>query len=272
MELRIFNVSHGFCAYLIADNGNVVLFDCGINEDTGFKASLYLPTNGCNGIEKLIIQNYDQDHIADLPDLIDVLPVTHFIRNRSISDVQLRRLKEESGTITNAMERLLVMHRTFIHTVPNPPIFQNVELRTYHNSYDEFQDTNNLSVVSFIKYDGLTIISPGDLEVAGWERLLQNEEFVQDLSDVNVFIASHHGRQSGYCREVFDSCSPHIVIISDKEILHETQKQNYAQHASGVPWNNSDEIRYVLTTRSDGNIFINKQIGSGYKITTSVEL
>jgi len=271
VDFKIFNVSHGFCSYLIADNGNVVLFDCGVNEDTGFCPTSYLLDNGCSGIEKLVIQNYDQDHIADLPELTKALPITSFVRNRAISVEQLKRLKDDSGGITNAMALLLDMHETYIHTLANPPIFQNVEFRTYCNSYDDFQDTNNLSVVTFIKYDNLTIISPGDLEIAGWQHLLRRPEFIQDLSEVTIFIASHHGRQSGYCREVFNHCSPEIVIISDKEILHETQKQNYAQHATGILWNSGPDRRFVLTTRSDGHIFVTKQIGSGCNITATVE-
>jgi len=31
MEIKIFDVSHGFCALLVADNGNVALFDAGHN-------------------------------------------------------------------------------------------------------------------------------------------------------------------------------------------------------------------------------------------------
>jgi len=272
MELRIFNVSHGFCAYLIADNRNVMLFDCGFNERTGFRPSNHLSQSGCNGIECLVVHNFDQDHIADLPQIVANFDITLFHRNRSITAEQLRRMKEEAGGVTNAMESLLSLHQRYVYEVQNPPVFQNVQLKSYSNRYGEFDDTNNLSLVCFIKYDGLTILSPGDMEVDGWIKLLEDDRFTADLSEVDIFIASHHGRQSGYCAEVFDYCSPDIVIISDKELLHETQKQNYAQHASGVPWNGGPERRYVLTTRSDGHIVLTKQIGEGYHIASGVEL
>ena len=51
MRIHIFDVSHGFCALLVADNGNVMLFDCGHNETTGFRPSKYLTDSGCFGIE-----------------------------------------------------------------------------------------------------------------------------------------------------------------------------------------------------------------------------
>jgi beta-lactamase superfamily II metal-dependent hydrolase len=97
-------------------------------------------------------------------------------------------------------------------------------------------------------------------------RYIGTEGFRYHLSRVNIFVASHHGRETGYCKEVFDYCNPEIVIISDKEIVHETQNQQFKQHASGVPWNGGPEKRYVLTTRSDGTITITKNIGQGLHI------
>lgn len=267
MEIRIFNVSHGFCAYLIADNGNVMLFDCGHNERTGFRPSSYLIANGCTGIEHLIIQNFDQDHVSDLPNILARLPVTRFFRNQSISPEQLQVLKEESGPLTAAMATAIDMHREYIHPVQTPPPFPNIEFQTFYNAYPTFTDTNNLSLVSFIHYDGMGIVFPGDLEKKGWEALLNNPSFCSHLQRVRIFVASHHGRINGYCEDVFAHCSPDIIIISDKEITHETQKQMYAKHAAGLPWNGGPEKRYVLTTRSDGMITIRKTVGQGYHVS-----
>lgn len=267
MRLQIFDVSHGFCAYLIADNNNVMLFDCGHNEDTGFRPSLYLPRNGCTAIEHLIIQNYDQDHISDLPNLRRVLPIQVLFRNKSVTPEILENTKRDSGWITEAMDSMIDMAKEFCNTATTPPEFPNIEFNVYHNFFPDFTDTNNLSVVSFIHYDNLGIIFPGDLEEAGWQKLMEDNSFCDNLKRVNIFIASHHGRESGYCEEVFEYCSPDIVIISDKEIIHDTQKNNYSNHASGVLWDGGPDRRYVLTTRSDGMITIDKTLGSGYHIS-----
>lgn len=264
MKIHIFDVSHGFCAYLIADNGNVMLFDCGHNERTGFRPSDYLPRNGCRGIEKFFITNFDEDHISDLPNLVQRLPIGIFYRNRSIEADTLRDLKLQSGPISSAMESCLNLHTNYIHAVTNPPEFPNIDCTTYFNNYPVFTDTNNLSLVTFIKYDNFSIIFPGDLERQGWLELLKNDAFKRDLGKVNVFVASHHGREDGYCEEVFNYCNPAIVIISDKEIVHDTQKQLYQKHAKGISWNNGEDTRYVLTTRSDGTMTISKTVGQPY--------
>ncbi len=266
MEIQIFDVSHGFCAYLVADNGNVMLFDCGHNERTGFRPSLYLPRSGCRAIENLIISNYDEDHVSDLCNLLNVLPIEVFYGNRSITTEQLRQLKLENGPLTANMEKLISMMTTYTNTDYMPPDFCGVEHVKFYCTYPLFTDTNNLSFVSFIHYDGTGIVFPGDIEKKGWKYLLKQERFKDNLIRTNIFVASHHGRENGYCEEVFEYCKPSIVIISDKEIVHETQKDCYAKHASGITWDGGPERRYVLTTRSDGTIKVTKKLGQGFHI------
>lgn len=264
MKVQIFNVSHGFCAYLVADNGNVMLFDCGHNEETGFRPSQYLPQSGCSAIERFFITNYDHDHVSDLANLRKVLPINILNSNKTISPDDLRKLKEKGGPLTEGLEAAIDMATTYNSPVTNPPEFPSMEWKVFHNSYTTFQDTNNLSLVVFIHYDGMGIVFPGDIEKVGWDELLKYESFCNHLSRVNIFVASHHGRQNGYCEDVFVHCKPDIIIISDEEIQYDTQNVNYKKHAKGLPWNNNSETRYVLTTRSDGMITLTKTIGNGY--------
>jgi beta-lactamase superfamily II metal-dependent hydrolase len=113
MEIKIFDVEHGFCAYIIGDNHNTMLIDCGHNEITGFRPSDYLPKNRCSGIENFIVSNYDEDHISDLANVCKLKQpngqnfIQTLYRNRSISGEELRKLKLKSGPIAPGMESLL---------------------------------------------------------------------------------------------------------------------------------------------------------------------
>ena len=79
-------------------------------------------------------------------------------------------------------------------------------------------------------------------------------------------MASHHGRENGICEEVFDYCSPALVLISDAGIRHDTQYTAswYGNQASGIMIN--DQLRKVLTTRNDGKISIVSD-GNGAKVS-----
>jgi hypothetical protein len=132
--------------------------------------------------------------------------------------------------------------------------------------FGAFKDTNNLSLVTFVEYGQFCIIYPGDIEEAGWKQMLLNSAFCALLRRVNLFVTSHHGREGGCCAELFTYalCNPDAFIISDKEMVHDTQETTawYRGHAKGLhkilesPWD-TPETRYVFTTRSDCCISIN---------------
>ena len=233
MQIRIFDVTHGFCAYVVADNGNVILFDCGHNEESGFRPSTYLRRDGCTGIEAFVVTNYDGDHLSDLPNLRLMrreLPIDFLYLNPSINAEQLRRLKLEGGPIRLGMQALLDMMNTYTTTGAELPPFPGIEFREFWNDYPTFRDTNNLSFVTFLHYRDIHIVFPGDLEVAGWRALLRDSSFRSHLSRVNFFVASHHGRENGYCREVFEYCHPDIVIVSDGPVRYAKHRLRKARY------------------------------------------
>jgi beta-lactamase superfamily II metal-dependent hydrolase len=267
MEIKIFKVEHGFCSFVIADNGNVMLIDCGYNSTTGFTPSEYLRKAGFNGIEYLAITNFDEDHVADLKNIRRFFPITVVYSNRSVSATILRSIKEQSGPISSAMDATIALLEHYSSDIFSSPSFSRIKISTYSNRYPNFTDTNNLSLVIFLTYYDFSIIYPGDLEKPGWRALLEDYSFRNALRKVNVFVASHHGRESGYCEDVFRYCSPDIVVISDTSIQYQTQETKYQNHAKGVSWEGGGN-RYVLTTRNDGLIKITKDRHAPSYITT----
>lgn len=269
MRVHIFNVGHGSCAYLIADNSHVMLFDCGHDDEVGFRPSTYLPARGCTGIERLIISHYDEDHVSDLANLRQMLPIQTVYRNKTVPVDWVRGLKAQGGQLGPGLHAALDLASRY-----NAPVdfvdFAGVEFVTFRNEYPAFQDTNNLSLVSFVHHPNLSLVFPGDLERAGWQGLLRIEAFREQLARVRVFVASHHGRTNGYLPEVFNCCRPDIVVISDTAMQHDTQEHCYAQHAKGVRWDDG-RTRYVLTTRRDGHISIETN-SLGYRMLTSRQL
>jgi hypothetical protein len=99
------------------------------------------------------------------------------------------------------------------------------------------------------------VVFPGDIERAGWLALLKNPIFVEQLGGVTLFVASHHGRENGYCEEVLNLCPAiQVVAISDKKVGYQSQEtvDRYRAYARGFNYNGDN--RHVLTTRRDGNM------------------
>jgi hypothetical protein len=108
-----------------------------------------------------------------------------------------------------------------------------------------------------VRFGAFKILFAGDLEVAGWRRLLTIPALRQDVQDISVFVASHHGRESGCCTELFELLCPQLVIISDDERQYDGQDTDdwYRTRCSGAVFV-TNERRYVATTRKDGSMRI----------------
>jgi beta-lactamase superfamily II metal-dependent hydrolase len=193
--------------------------------------------------------------VSDLPDLRGAVHVDSISRNPTIPPDALRKLKEEAGGVTSAMAHAIHLHETYTAPAPLRPHREKLEFRNFYNPYGTFSDTNNLSYVTFLHGPRFDAVLPGDLEIAGWRRLLQDEDFRAHLRRTRIFIASHHGRESGYCPEVFSICQPEVVVFSDSAIKFATQEMasTYANHATGTTF--CGTRRQVLSTRNDGTFW-----------------
>ncbi|SRR5712691_4852053 len=275
LVLRIFDVEHGACTILHAPSGKIAMIDCGHNDTTGWRPSTFIRDKmGRTKCEYLFVTNADRDHLSDLDGLrASGVHVEVLVRNGSPSAPALRILKEAGGDLTNGVERFLQMHGSYYgYAVPFNDAMGGVTCSTFCNTFPAFTETNNLSMATFIKYAGFKMLFPGDLEKAGWKGLLQDPAFVAELKYTDVLVASHHGRENGYCEEIFEQFTPQVVVISDKPIAHETQKTvpdyRAVVNPNGVPVTNQARRRHVLTTRRDGDIILQINSEGRFWITT----
>jgi len=261
--IRVFDVEHGACAIMMSPTGErIAMIDSGHNDSTGWRPSEFIRyTLQRTELDHLFITNADQDHLSDLEGLwMHGVSVAALHRNGSPSADILRLIKETQGDLTNDIERFLQIHNSYNAPIPIPfnAGMAGVTCSVFCNSYPAFNDTNNLSLAMFIKYASFKMLFPGDLEKTGWQALLRNPAFVQELAGTNILLASHHGRENGFCREIFNYFKPQAVVISDKPIIHSTQEMvpDYRNviAANGVIVANQSRRRHVLTTRRDGDI------------------
>jgi beta-lactamase superfamily II metal-dependent hydrolase len=260
--LEIFDVAHGQCSLLTSSTGAHLLIDCGHNGGTGWRPSEMLRYRGIRHLDELIITNCDEDHVSDLPGVLNAVSVGILNRNPTVSGADLFRLKEQRG-MGRGIAALADMTRDYRTAVSYWPDYDGMTYRQFWNRYpDDFEDENNLSLVTVMRWPGynrdtgFSILYAGDMERAGWQALLRREDFRAEMRDISVFVASHHGRLNGYCRELFEwtDLEPELFVISDCGIQYATQETIalYRRHASGVGYNG--QFRRVITTRRDGYV------------------
>lgn len=267
-DILIFDVGLGQSIFIYPHSHPTygMLVDCGNTE--GFEPIDFLLKQGFianNILSNLTLTNYDQDHFSGIPNLLDKVKIRTVIFAPNLSSSEIKETKEKPHT--KALEQVCEVKNIYIHPVPDylPPYI----IRTFCLLKEHIKDpdpnnlTNNLSQVIFIEQHGTVVCVSGDLEEEGWKLLLKNEQEIKIwLGRTNVFIASHHGRNNGYYPAVFLYCRPECIIISDKGIMHDTQKDMsavYGNHVvgGGVIFNgNFLNKRKVLTTRDSGHLWI----------------
>jgi len=280
MVLRIWDVEHGACAMLHhllnGYAGRLAMIDSGSTGDW-HPSTAIKELNRCQ-LDYLFITNADQDHMSGLEGLWEeniIVPV--LFRNPSYTGEQMQQIKRQSGPVSVDANRYIASCTHYSEAVSEPFDFNmgGITASVYWNPYPTFTDTNNLSLVVFIKYAGFKILFPGDLEKSGWLALLKRADFCAELVGTNILVASHHGRESGFCPEIFNYFTPEVVVISDKPIMHETQKMvpDYRNvvREQGVIVRTTMKHRHVLTTRRDGWIQFTVDGNGAYYIDTETQ-
>ena len=267
MKIKIFDVEHGQCA-LIEHGDEHVLVDCGHNSMTGWRPSQMLRYRGIDQLDALVITNADEDHASDLPGLVRAATIARLYVNPTITGGDLLKLKgQDCGPGILTLSGLVGGSASALP----PPWLDGATIHAFWNGYPyHFEDENNLSLVTIFEWPDFSICFSGDIEAAGWQRLLQDIDFRLVLSRVTVFMASHHGRRDGYYAPLFaeTGLEPQLIIISDAGHQFATQEtvRDYAQHSRGIELNG--HRRMVLTTRHDGKIEFNRQ-ASGWFVSTT---
>lgn len=282
MEVVIFDVGNASCNYICSPNKYAMMIDCGSsknklnpvdyilywNNSDGplFKAKPYRTLEGTSyPLALLHITHPDDDHVRNADRVHKEL--TPYLLRRNYSEVF-----DDADTIDEAyMEKFDKSYRGDNPEPINWGFDEDYQFSIPINTVKSDPSLkgkvrNNSSIIRYIKYNGVRFLFTGDLETAGWEWLAKNNDtFVRLMNHgIDVLIAPHHGHDSGFPKALFDLTGNVKVIILSKDT--EASKEGtdvytgYSNYANGVSYYNSnDNSNYfgkVLTTRSNGNIYI----------------
>ncbi|MFK5893114.1 MAG: MBL fold metallo-hydrolase [Pseudomonadota bacterium] len=263
MTLRIYihNVGHGHAVHAFTPNNQSIVIDLGCSKD-------FSPLKWLKGqtdrIDSLIITHPHGDHIDEILKLDD-FHLHQIWRPKWLSESDVRKANQDS--YSDKLDYYFDMsNNKFIHPISdneligNPNISGGVKITRHYTSTCGTSNINNHSGVVVFEYHGVKVIIPGDNEPPSWKALLEQSAFVEATKNAHIFLASHHGRESGYYSELFKTIAPKLCIVSDGRKQNTDAVSRYSYHAEGWPVvNNSDgksEVRKCLTTRTDGYVKI----------------
>jgi len=88
---------------------------------------------------------------------------------------------------------------------PSPKFVEDINSKSNPNY-------NDVSIVLKINTRCGGVLLPGDAEEAAWEEIYENHR--DELQDISILKASHHGRRSGFHRKSVEEMDPNYVVLS----------------------------------------------------------
>ena len=266
-KLELFDVNHGGCALLTMPSPTGVrriLIDCGhysTKDTVKWSPGRHLQSIGVSRLDVLFMTNYDEDHASGYVDLLEhKIAMDCIFGNPTVPTDAILHLTTADGmgrglaTLAASIEE-----RQKLEHPENFPVIPGLGISWCCNSYPEFSDENNLSLVLALDILGIKFLFTGDMEVTGFKRLLQTHApFAAMARETDMLVVAHHGRVNGVCTDLFDQhgCQPTLVVIADdyRQYVSQPTTNYYVSKAKGLSDYRGKGPRSVLSTRKDGVI------------------
>lgn len=239
LECIVFNVEHGLAVFVKSPNNYGLMIDCGGSANFSpikwirgkYNAANKNITyyNGTRRFAELKVTHLHKDHFEDVgsfyihkedkPKRLLADKETFKFVNKKIKDAgdddskvkvlkEFKKFREEykedaEGTIDYGFDSIDSCQLSYSDS-------EEV-------SANDDKIINNRSYVFGITYAGKKIVIPGDIEIEGWNKLLDLKKSKKILENTNFFIASHHGHKSGFTSKIIESTGkPDLFIVSAK--------------------------------------------------------
>ena len=124
------------------------------------------------------------------------------------------------------------------------------------NEANKTGDFNDCSYVLLYRTGGKRIVFGGDSHDRTWEHILNDWE--QDVRDIDLLIAPHHGRDSGRCYEFLSVLKPALTFFGNARSQHLAYDH---WHNRGLPivTNNQANCMVVDASSTPMNLYVTNE-------------
>jgi beta-lactamase superfamily II metal-dependent hydrolase len=267
LELVFWDVQHGSATYVKTPNGKHMVQDLGTgsyeSSDKEFSPLLHLKNKyRVAQLDHVTITHPHKDHIYDIVNF-DALSPRVLLRPKHLQKEEiLKNVKQEDMYLFNKYFEIDNKYSSPVSPEADPTIPENnggLKVQYFVPSACSTSNINNHSIVTVFSYAESKVVLSGDNEPPSWKELLEKEEFKEAVRNADILLAPHHGRDSGFCPELFECFRPWLTIISDGQFCDTSATDRYGKFSRGWTVHHKDgqeEKRYCVTTRNDGVITV----------------
>jgi competence protein ComEC len=269
VEMIFWDVQHGNALYIKTPNNRNIVVDLGIGDYSG-NNQLFSPLielynkHGVRTIDLLVITHPHRDHIDDILNLRHfsvetILRPNHLQPSDIVSDIREddKPKFEKYWSMSNSYNRDMTGTPYDINVPQN---FGGIKLHRFNTPSLPKNNLNNHSWILVLEYAYTKIVIPGDNEYASLDLLMKQEDFKTAITNCDILLAPHHGRESAYHSDFVCLANPRISIVSDGSICDTSANSKYSSNSRGWDvYKKGTDIsteRKLLTTNSNGEIYV----------------
>lgn len=199
--VHIIDVGQGDAILVMTPNGNM-LIDSG--ESTARdELTEYLKSVNVTSFEYVVFTHPDSDHIGN---------ADYVVENYSIKNIIMPNRVATSKTYERMMDAIENSQANLIIAEPGYEFYIGALLNTILAPNDDYDDTNDASVVIKATFGETSIMLTGDAEKESEADIVKL--YSKDILDCDVLKVGHHGSRTSTSQDFLDAVDPKIALIS----------------------------------------------------------
>lgn len=244
MKVHYIDVGQGD-SELIQVDGKNILIDAGCNDN---KSLNYLKSIGVKNLDYIIATHPHEDHIGGM---------TSVINNFNIKEFYAPKVTHTTKTFENMVKALQSKGvKITAPTVGDTLTIGNATLQFLAPNSSKYEDLNNYSIVTRLKYGNKSFIFTGDAESLSEGEILAKQ---LDISG-DVLKLGHHGSHSSTSQAFLDKVNPKYAMVScgkDNDYGHPHKETIDKLNAKNIKTFRTDISGTIIATSNGDDISFN---------------
>lgn len=260
-KIASIDVGKGDCILIqtgAADDPVNVMIDTGYKETSG-DVLAYLEAHNVQKIDALIISHFHKDHVGGAAAILKGIPVS------------MVYMPDYAGT-RKVYEEMMAVLMDSGSTIPYERLSENMRFSLGNAVYDLYpsripfdgDNDNDVSMAASLEYNGHTALFAGDLEDAGVDQFLKNNNIHEKHYD--ILKLPHHGSEGKNMGDLMSRLKEGgIVLITDGQgrrahgtLIETLEKDGFRTYCSA-------ETGTVIITESESGFDVQKSKNPEYR-------
>lgn len=264
LQIVAYSIDRGTAVWISTPCGTNLAFDLG--RSANFSPLVDIYSNGVRTLDAVFITHPHLDHFNDI-DNLRYFTVGRFFRSNVIAPVRTdmgagRYSPNEYAFLSNiyAQYNGTRLYETSTYGVNQGQLTANdgVVLDVFAPQ-GQFSSVNDYSLVTVLSYGRFRMVLFGDNGPESIVALYDDPRFRQSVQGAQVFLAPHHGRESGWSDLLGELLAPEICLVSDGRTSDPVAIAAYDRLCVGKAVSIRGQLprqRKCVTTRTDGHIVV----------------